>query len=109
MRRTATIKFGDSEYVVPQLTIGQLEDLLEYPVDKDGNYVDEKGNALGPAEQAKCKLDSLQVLMRRAEPEIPDVRDLECTWDEINSAIVAIYALSSVKRDAPEGESQAEA
>jgi hypothetical protein len=99
---------GEIDYTFPPLNIGQIEDMAEFTdADAAGNYLDADGNILRGKAAVTRKLQTAEVLFRRASPPIPDVRELECTSQDLNAAMVAIYRLSGMIEDRPTGEAGA--
>ena len=59
-------------------------------IDAEGKPVDEFGKPLGGAAVATRYLKMAEIALRRAIPAIPDVRELECTRNELSAAVAAV-------------------
>jgi hypothetical protein len=67
------VTLGDKEYDVPKMNIGQIEDMTELD-----------------ASAAKWTFLALTILMRRANPPIGDIRDIEAEPGHVREAIEKI-------------------
>jgi hypothetical protein len=83
MGNSVKVTLGGVEYTVPQLNVGQLEDI---------------SNTRKP-------FDVLRIALRRAEPKLSleQINDIEATKPEIDAAMDAIMAQSGVTKDASQG------
>jgi hypothetical protein len=94
MPKNVTISLGGVDYVVPQMNIGQIEDLSEISSDASlPNF--KRGRMIS------------EVILRRAVPAIPSVRDLECTAEELRAATDTVLEMSGMAKVASPGEAQA--
>jgi hypothetical protein len=87
MGNSVKVTLAGAEYTVPQLNVGQLEEMTE---------------VVKP-------FDVLRIALRRAEPKLSpaDINALEATKPEIDAAMAAITDLSGIKKEPPEGNSGA--
>lgn len=72
MSSSIKVKLGETDYHVPKMNIGQIEDMAE--LDKGGKWT----------------FLALAILMRRATPGIEDIREIEAAPDQVRVAIETI-------------------
>jgi hypothetical protein len=73
-----TIKFGDTEYSVPKLNIGQLEEVT----------------AAFDLPAMRRPFAILRIALKRADPKVADPNAIEATNDEIADAVMQILQSS---------------
>jgi len=86
-KKTATITLGENTYEIPQLNIGQLEDI-----------------AIAATSGKARPFEILRVIMSRAIPACKDIKTIEASPAEIRAATDAIMALSDL--EIPKGEAE---
>jgi hypothetical protein len=107
--KTVTVTLGETNYEVPRLNTGQLEDLADRweATDDKGSPLDDKGLRLKGRALMSWTLDTTFICLRRASPPIADVRDLECGVDELREAMTKVLAISGMKKAEATGEVKA--
>lgn len=79
MPKTVTVTLGEASYEVPQLNVGQIEDMME------------------AATSGKMRaFDGLRIALRRAKPACEDVSTIEASPAELTAALNDICAASGV-------------
>ena len=107
MAKSVKVTFGDVEYDVPRLTIGQLEDLAAIVnINEKKELVDEDGQPLTRKMLLANIVQSAEIVFRRATPKMPDIRELECTFDELREAVERVTRRDGLVKAEP-GEAQA--
>lgn len=83
MAKTVQITLGGTEYTVPRLNIGELEELTEIVTST-------------PA--TKLAFQVLGIALRRAKPSLPeDIKSIETDGHEIKEALSRIMILAGMK------------
>lgn len=80
MPKTVTVTLAGTEYLVPKMNVGQLEEMT-----------DSRGRSF----------DILRIALRRAEPKVADVNAIEADPAEISAAVKAILECAGL-RERPE-------
>jgi hypothetical protein len=88
MPKTITLKFGDAEYTVPQLNIGQLEQIAELV-----NATEETAIA-----RLKQAVGILGVALSRSTPPVGKIQELEASSDDITEAVTSILQMSGLAK-----------
>lgn len=78
------VTLGDVAYQVPKLNIGQIEDLQSLD-----------------AEPKRWTFAALAIVMRRAAPAIPDIREVEADPAQIRVAVETVMAASGYRTSSP--------
>jgi hypothetical protein len=81
---TIKVRLGETDYDVPKMTIGQIEAISEL----DGA-------------PSKWSFAAIAILMRRAKPEINDIREIECEPEQMRTAIEQIMRHSGYRLPDP--------
>ena len=81
------VTLGDKEFTVPKMNIGQVEDLADLDVPPK-----------------KWSFAALGILMRRADPEVKDIRDIEASPGDVREAIQKILAASGYQMPDPKNQ-----
>ena len=89
-----SITLGDVSYTMPRLSVGQYERIAEL-----SDATDDAGR-----EKFKFSLALAEILLSRATPPIADIRDLECSPDELARASQQIMAANGLVKDQGEPE-----
>ena len=84
MAKTAKVELGGTSYVVPMLNIGQLKET--YAI-------------LKASRQELAGFDILGIAMKRADPSIPDIDQIETSPSEVAKAVHDILQLSGLQKD----------
>jgi hypothetical protein len=88
MPKTITVPLGGTDYTIPMLNLGQLEDAA----------------VVLSGEPARASFGVLRIALSRATPKVEDVAALEIDADELKSAVEQILTLSglSTKKKVPD-------
>lgn len=91
--RTVDVTLGGVTYRVPELTVGDFEDISE-AVAAGGN-------------NTKVNSRILEIALARAEPKLEgSVRDIQTNFEELAAAVTAILDLAKVKQQNPQQATQ---
>lgn len=97
MARTIKVMLGEVEYEVPRLNLGEVEEYVELLL------------AERPKIELKFGIQIAEIAFRRAKPDIPDIRKIECSPKQLADATDEVFLFCGLITKAPApGEVKAE-